>query len=62
MAETGDEAPGFTLPSTQGELRLSDLAAKMKVLLAFYTEDKTPLCSSELSMLKGQSWSGVSVL
>ncbi|MDO8616420.1 MAG: redoxin domain-containing protein [Dehalococcoidia bacterium] len=52
MAETGDEAPDFTLPSTQGELRLSDLAARVKVLLAFYAEDNTPLCSSELSMLK----------
>lgn len=49
--EPGDIAPDFELPSTQGTLRLSDLTAKSKVLLAFYTEDNTPLCSSEVSVL-----------
>lgn len=48
----GDKAPDFTLPTTQGELRLSDLLAEKKVLLAFYVEDNTPLCSSEVSVLK----------
>ncbi len=52
MPEVGDEAPDFTLPSTEGELRLRQLAAGKKVLLAFYTEDNTPLCSSEVSVLK----------
>ena len=50
--EAGDAAPDFELPSTQGTLRLKDLTAKKKVLLAFYIEDSTPLCSSEVSVLK----------
>lgn len=40
------------LASTEGDIKLSDLAAGSKVLLAFYTEDNTPLCSSELSVFK----------
>ncbi len=50
--EVGDAAPDFELPSTQGTFRLKDLTAAKKVLLAFYTEDSTPLCSSEMSVLK----------
>jgi len=50
--EAGDRAPDFSLPSTQGALRLSDLTADKKVLLAFYVEDNTPLCSNEISLLK----------
>ena len=52
MPQAGDDAPDFTLPSTGGELRLSQLAASKKVVLAFYAEDNTPLCSSEVSVLK----------
>ncbi len=50
--ETGEAAPNFELPSTQGTLRLRDLTTTKKVLLAFYTEDSAPLCSSEVSVLK----------
>ena len=50
--KVGDAAPDFELPSTQGTLRLRDLTATKKVLLAFYTEDSTPLCSSEVSVLR----------
>jgi peroxiredoxin Q/BCP len=52
MAEVGDKAPDFTLPATTGGARLSDLYASGKVVLAFYTEDNTPLCSSEVAMLR----------
>ncbi len=52
MPDVGDQAPAFTLPSTQGELRLQKLASQQKLLLAFYHEDNTPLCSSEVSVLK----------
>ena len=52
MPEAGDQAPGFTLPTTDGEIKLSELTARGKVLLAFYYEDATPLCSNEISMLK----------
>jgi len=52
MAEVGDQAPDFTLPTTDGEVKLSDLTARGKVVLAFYYEDATPLCANEISMLK----------
>lgn len=48
----GDPAPDFELPSTQGTLRLRDLTATKKVLLAFYAEDNTALCAREVSVLK----------
>ncbi|HET9477574.1 MAG TPA: peroxiredoxin family protein [Dehalococcoidia bacterium] len=52
MAEVGDKAPDFTLPATTGEARLSALYAGGNVVLAFYTEDSTTLCSSEVAMLR----------
>lgn len=55
MPETppvGGAAPDFDLPSTQGRLRLRDVTAARKVVLAFYKEDNTPLCSSQVSVLK----------
>lgn len=52
IPEVGAPAPDFDLPSTQGRLRLSELTADKKVILAFYQEDNTPLCASELSVLK----------
>lgn len=52
MPSPGDAAPDFELPSTNGVLRLSDMTADKKLVLAFYTEDDTPLCSSELSIFK----------
>ncbi len=50
----GQTAPDFTLPTTSGPLRLSDLRAKGKVVLAFYTEDATPLCSAEVTSFKNE--------
>jgi peroxiredoxin len=52
MPEIGEQAPDFTLPSTAGEVRLSEVTARGKVVLAFYYEDATPLCSNEVSMLR----------
>jgi peroxiredoxin Q/BCP len=52
MPVPGDPAPRFTLPTTAGELSLDDITARGKVVLAFYAEDATPVCSSQLSMLK----------
>lgn len=48
----GEKAPDFTLPSTRGRLRLRELFKKGKVILAFYTEDNTPTCSSQVGLLK----------
>lgn len=52
MPEAGEQAPDFTLPSTSGEVRLSDLTNQSKLILAFYYEDATPTCSNELSMVR----------
>lgn len=52
MPGPGDPAPNFSLPTTDGEVSLDDLTARGKVILAFYAEDATPLCSTQLSMLK----------
>jgi peroxiredoxin Q/BCP len=52
MPVPGDPAPRFTLPTTAGELSLDDLTGRGKVVLAFYAEDATPLCSSQLAMLR----------
>ena len=50
--QPGEPAPDFTLPSTQGDVSLRDLAADKKVVLAFYFEDATPICSGEVAALK----------
>ena len=52
MPEPGDQAPDFTLASTTGDVRLRDLSDRGGVVLAFYYEDATPICSNELSMLR----------
>ena len=52
MPEQGEQAPDFTLSSTEGELRLSALLQGGPVLLAFYFEDATPTCSTEIESLK----------
>ena len=52
MPDVGERAPDFTLPSTDGEVRLSDRLREGRVLLAFYFEDATPTCSTEVAALK----------
>ena len=52
IPQPGEPAPDFTLPSTQGDISLRDLTAEKKVVLAFYFEDATPLCSGEVATLK----------
>lgn len=44
MAEIamGNLAPDFTLPSTSGEIRLSDFRGKKYVVAYFYPKDATP--------------------
>lgn len=55
----GARAPDFRLPSTDGEIALADLLAPVRglargdrVVLAFYAEDATPSCQTQLAMLK----------
>ena len=54
MVDTGETAPDFTLPSTAGDITLSDVAAGRQVVLAFYMEDRTPGCAQMLSALRGE--------
>ena len=54
MAKIGDIAPDFTLPSTSGDITLSTVASDKRIVLAFYTEDKTPGCAQMLSALQGE--------
>jgi peroxiredoxin len=49
----GDVAPDLRLPSTDGDVALEELLARgQRVVLAFYTEDGTPTCENEVSVLK----------
>jgi peroxiredoxin Q/BCP len=52
VASVGERAPDFSLASTAGEVRLSERLAHGRVLLAFYTEDGTPTCSTEIAALE----------
>jgi peroxiredoxin Q/BCP len=48
----GDAAPPFTLASTAGDVSLAESLTSDRVVLAFYTEDATPGCETEIHMLK----------
>ena len=52
--EKGQKAPDLSLPGTEGLVTLSDLLKRGKVVLAFYTEDATPLCTAEVTSLKDE--------
>ena len=44
----GQPAPDFTLPSTSGEITLSERCGDRSVLLVFYPGDDTPVCTKQL--------------
>jgi peroxiredoxin (alkyl hydroperoxide reductase subunit C) len=45
----GDTAPDFKLPAQDGKkIQLSDYRGKKNVMLAFYPQDFTPVCSHQL--------------
>jgi peroxiredoxin Q/BCP len=49
----GERAPDFALPSTEGEVSLAGLlAGGRRAIVAFYHEDATPSCESQLVMLR----------
>ena len=50
MIEPGTKAPEFTLPNHRGEdVSLTDFAGR-KLLLCFYPNDFSPVCSDQLSI------------
>jgi peroxiredoxin Q/BCP len=51
MPKAGERAPDFSLPSTHGDVSLSELLEHGRVLLAFYFEDATPSCTAEVRAL-----------
>jgi peroxiredoxin Q/BCP len=51
VPNVGDRAPDFSLPGTSGDVRLRELLGRGPVLLAFYVEDATPGCSTQLQSL-----------
>ena len=44
----GQQAPDFTLPSTEGEITLLERCKDRSVLLVFYPGDDTPVCTKQL--------------
>jgi peroxiredoxin Q/BCP len=48
----GDRAPAFSVQTDRGRLTLGDLIGARKLVLAFYYEDLTPTCSTQVSSLK----------
>lgn len=49
--QTGDVAPGFSLPSTEGTVSLEDFRGKW-VVLYFYPKDNTPGCTTQACDLR----------
>jgi peroxiredoxin Q/BCP len=55
MAEAlkaGDPAPAFEMASTEGSVVLRDVLARGRLVLAFYFQDATPACETEIGMLR----------
>ncbi len=49
----GSRAPAFRLPSTDGDVSLDALlAGERRAVVAFYFEDGTPACETEVAMLR----------
>jgi peroxiredoxin len=54
--KVGDEAPDFVLPAQDGKkIRLSDFKGRKNVILAFYPQDFTPVCSHQLPSYSKQT-------
>ena len=50
--ELGKPAPDFRVATTEGDKTLRDLLGDTKLVLAFYVEDATPACTSEVVSFK----------
>ena len=47
--QEGEKAPDFSVETTEGRIALSELLQSGKLVLTFYVEDGTPLCSSQVA-------------
>ena len=53
--QVGDKAPDFALPAQDGKkVRLSDFRGKKNVMLAFFPQAFTPVCSHQLPSYSNQ--------
>ncbi len=50
----GDRAPDFEVETTAGPRRLADLLADGPLVLVFYYEDATPICTTQLSSFRDE--------
>ena len=50
----GDRAPDFTLDTTEGTRTLAELLADGPLVLAFYSEDATPTCTTQLTAFRDE--------
>lgn len=48
MLKVGDYAPPFEAKSTTGRISLRDYVGKKHVMLIFYPQDDTPICTKQL--------------
>jgi peroxiredoxin Q/BCP len=49
MIAAGDHAPDFSLPAIPSPVSLAELRSRGAVVVIFYAEDSTPLCTRELA-------------
>ena len=52
VPQVGERAPDFVLPGTEGEVRLSEALKEGAVVVAFYMEDDTPGCRTQLTAFR----------
>lgn len=45
----GDRAPSFTVDTTEGTRNLEDLLQQGSLVLVFYAEDATPMCTAQVA-------------
>jgi len=50
----GDRAPAFTIETTEGPRSLAALLQDGPLVLVFYTEDDTPLCSAQVTTFRDE--------
>ncbi|MBW7455342.1 peroxiredoxin [Paenibacillus sepulcri] len=55
MLQVGDQAPVFEAESTKGKVALQNHLGKQPIVLIFYPQDETPLCTKQLCAVRDSS-------